>query len=275
MALKDLFALSAMLLVTGSGEPVLIEDFAWRLRPELIHSHSHIQYLREHAHCLSGISRDFTGLSRAGFDPPWLSGIHSSGSIQPIAVHAVGLATPQTGSTANLVSFTGPRGSTIMYDVHDQSMEPTVLGAAWQYRWLVLFLAIGFAGLGWLYGNSNEAWTATATITVEDPRTSGVFEQVFADTPERYVTNQAEIAGSRTVLKRSIDLLAAGNPPIEIDIEDLVDEIGVSADGASDEIDIVYTGATSAEAIAVVNAVADAYQDVALSLIHISEPTRL
>lgn len=150
-----------------------------------------------------------------------------------------------------------------MYDVHDQSMEPTVLGAAWQYRWLVLFLAIGFAGLGWLYGNSSEAYTATATITVEDPRTSGVFEQVFADTPERYVTNQAEIAGSRTVLKRSIDLLAAGDPPIEIDIEDLVDEIGVSADGASDEIDIVYTGVAAAEAIAVVNAVADAYQNVA------------
>ncbi|MDJ0496949.1 MAG: AAA family ATPase [Acidimicrobiia bacterium] len=150
-----------------------------------------------------------------------------------------------------------------MYDVHDQSMEPTLLGAAWQYRWLVLFLAIGFAGLGWLYGNSNEAWTATATITVEDPRTSGVFEQVFADTPERYVTNQAEIAGSRTVLKRSIALLAAGDPPIQIDIEDLVDEIGVGADGASDEIDISYTGVTGAEAIAVVNAVADAYQDVA------------
>jgi capsular exopolysaccharide synthesis family protein len=150
-----------------------------------------------------------------------------------------------------------------MYDVHDQSMEPTVLGAAWQYRWLVLFLAIGFAGLGWLYGNSSEAWTATSTITVEDPRTSGVFDQVFADTPERYVTNQAEIAGSRTVLKRSLALLAAGDPPIEIDIEDLVDEIGVSADGASDEIDIVYTGGTAAEAIAVVNAVAEAYQGVA------------
>ena len=96
-----------------------------------------------------------------------------------------------------------------MNDIQNRSLEPTVLGAAWQYRWLVLFLAIGFAGLGWLYGNQSEAWTATSTITVEDPRTSGVFDTAFADSPERYVLSQAEIAGSRTVAKKALELIDA------------------------------------------------------------------
>lgn len=150
-----------------------------------------------------------------------------------------------------------------MYDANNQSLEPTVLGAAWQYRWLVLFLAVGFAGLGWLYGNSNEAYSATATITVEDPRTSGVFDQAFVDTPERYVQGQAEIVGSRTVAHRTVELMTQLDPSIVVDVDTIDDELGISAEGTSDQISISYTAPTENEAIAVVNAVAAAYQDVA------------
>lgn len=150
-----------------------------------------------------------------------------------------------------------------MYDVHDQSYEPTLLGAAWQYRWLVLFLAIGFAGLGWLYGSSSEAWTATSTITVKDPRTSGVFGEGFVDTPERYVQGQAEIAGSRTVAKRTVEILVESTPPIDIEVETIVQNLGISAEEISDQIALTYTAVSADEAIAVVNSVAAAYEDVA------------
>ena len=150
-----------------------------------------------------------------------------------------------------------------MYDVHDQSYEPTLLGAAWQYRWLVLFLAIGFAGLGWLYGNSSEAWTAAATITVKDPRTSGVFGEGFVDTPERYVQGQAEIAGSRTVAKQTVEILAELDPPIVVKVETIDRDLGIAAEEISDQIAISYTAPTAEEAIAVVNSVAAAYEDVA------------
>ena len=69
-----------------------------------------------------------------------------------------------------------------VYETHEQ-FEPTVAGAAWQYRWLVLLLAIGFAGLGWLYGSRNEAYTATASISVEDPRVSNLFTVWYYATP--------------------------------------------------------------------------------------------
>lgn len=150
-----------------------------------------------------------------------------------------------------------------MYDVHDQSYEPTVLGAAWQYRWLVLFLALGFAALGWLYGNSSEAYTATATITVKDPRTSGVFGDGFVDTPERYVQGQAEIAGSRTVAKRTVEMLAGQNPPIEIDVKTIELNLGIAAEEISDQIALTFTATTEDEAITVVNSVAAAYESVA------------
>jgi Mrp family chromosome partitioning ATPase/capsular polysaccharide biosynthesis protein len=150
-----------------------------------------------------------------------------------------------------------------MNDVHAQSLEPTVLGAAWQYRWLVLFVAIGFAGLGWLYGDSNEAYTATSSITIKDPRTSGVFDQAFVDTPERYVASQAEIAGSRTVARRTIELLGEVAPSVDLDVEDLVKDVSIAADDGSATISVIYTAVTADAAIAVANSVAESYQDVA------------
>jgi len=150
-----------------------------------------------------------------------------------------------------------------MNDVHTQSLEPTVLGAAWQYRWLVLFVAIGFAGLGWLYGSGNESFSATATITVKDPRTSGVFDQAFVDPPERYVLSQAEIAGSRTVAKKTVELMDAVDPSIGVTVEDLVTDLSIVAQEDSGKITIAYTAETESAAILVVNSVAEAYQDAA------------
>ena len=98
-----------------------------------------------------------------------------------------------------------------MYESHEQ-FEPTVAGAAWQYRWLVLFLAIGFAGLAWLFGSSSESWTAAASIAVEDPRISNLFTVGYDATPERYVTSQAEIIRSRTVAARAVEIAASANP---------------------------------------------------------------
>lgn len=162
-----------------------------------------------------------------------------------------------------------------MYDVHDQPYEPTVLGAAWQYRWLVLFLAIGFAGLGWLYGSRSEAWTATSTITVNDPRASGVFAEGAVDTPERYVQGQAEIAGSRTVAKHTVEILASLDPAIEISVETIDRELGISAEEISDQIAITYTAPTADEAIAVVNSAAQAYEEVAADASEASFATAL
>ncbi len=149
-----------------------------------------------------------------------------------------------------------------VYESNEQ-FEPTIAGAAWQYRWLVLLLAIGFAGLGWLYGSRSEAFTATASIAVEDPRVSNLFTVGFDATPERYVRSQAEIVSSRVVALRAIEIAATAEPPVEVSVGYVLDE-GLSVDAATDSdlITITFTATTEHEAITMANAIAAAYQEV-------------
>jgi len=149
-----------------------------------------------------------------------------------------------------------------VYETNEQ-FEPTVAGAAWQYRWLVLLLAIGFAGLGWLYGSTSDSYTATARLGVEDPRVSNLFTVSYNATPDRYVRSQAEIASSRVVAARAVDLAAEADPPVVADVDEiLAGALSVEASTDSDLITITYSGTTEHEAITIANAMATAFQQV-------------
>ncbi len=140
--------------------------------------------------------------------------------------------------------------------------SPTVLGAIWRFRWFVLFLMLAFAGLGWLYGSQTAAWTAEATLNVQDPRSSNLFDQGPGLSPERYVEAQVAILSSRAVARRAVDIAGEQEPPIEVTVDDVVDGIQVSASSSSDIVTVSYTAETQREAIGVVNAVSAAYQDI-------------
>lgn len=143
--------------------------------------------------------------------------------------------------------------------------EPTVIDAAWRYRWLVTFLAIAFAGLGWLYASNTPTWTAEATLSVKDPLSTNLFADLVADTSERYVQSQSAIISSRVVAKRASELLAQLEPPIDVSPDDIEDNLSVTASDSGDLIVISYTAAGEngeIVAIATTNAVAEAYQEV-------------
>jgi Mrp family chromosome partitioning ATPase len=147
-------------------------------------------------------------------------------------------------------------------DTVESAFEPTVLGAVWRYRWLVVFVAIGFAGLGWLYGTGSERWTATATVTVHDPRASVLFEQGTGIAPDRFVADQVAILRSRAAAALAVERLLDEDPPIEVDVITVTEQLSVSSTDRSNVVDIEYTGDSPVEAIAVVNAVVEAYQTV-------------
>ena len=63
--------------------------------------------------------------------------------------------------------------------------EPTVLDSAWRFRWMVLLLALGFAGLGWLYADNSEQWTAEATLAVRDPLATNLFGELVPEDATR------------------------------------------------------------------------------------------
>ena len=150
-----------------------------------------------------------------------------------------------------------------MPDQRTPYQEPTVLDSVWRFRWLVLLLALGFAGLAWLYADNVENWTAEATLAVQDPRSSNLFDQAFPDTPERYVEGQVAILQSRALARRAVGIASEQTPPIDVTIEDVVDGIVVGASASSDIVTLSYAADTQREAIGVVNAVAGAYQDIA------------
>ncbi len=139
---------------------------------------------------------------------------------------------------------------------------PTVFASVWRYRWLVLLLALAFAGLGWLYASQTAEWSATATLSVQDPRSSNLFDQAFPDTPERYVEAQVAILGSRAVARRAVEIAAEQNPPVNVAVKEVVDGLGVRSSQGSDIVTLTYSAPTQLEAITVVNAVAAAYQEI-------------
>ena len=142
------------------------------------------------------------------------------------------------------------------------NLEPTLLGAAWRYKWLVLATTLLFGALAWWYADNTQAWTATATLGVQDPRTSIVFEVDNQLNPERYVADQIEIAGSRAVAQKAVQQLAAMEPPINIDIEDLLENVSVSAAESTDLITVSYSDPDEATAVVVANTLTDAYRSV-------------
>ena len=125
-----------------------------------------------------------------------------------------------------------------------------------------MFLAIAFAGLGWLYASQTAKWTAEATLAVQDPRTSNLFDQGVREEPERYVEGQIAILKSRAVARRAVDIASEQTPPIELTVTGIVNGLAVNSTGNSDIVILGYTADTQRVAIGAVNSVAAAYQDI-------------
>lgn len=142
------------------------------------------------------------------------------------------------------------------------TLEPTVMAAVWRFRWFVLFLTFAFAGLGWLYASETAQWSAEATLNVQDPRSSNLFDQGNAQSPERYVEGQIAIIESRAVAAAAVGIAGQQSPPIEVTVDEIVTGITISSSPESDIVTLGYTAPTQREAIGVVNAVAVAYQDI-------------
>jgi Mrp family chromosome partitioning ATPase len=119
-----------------------------------------------------------------------------------------------------------------------------------------------FKALAWWYADSSQAWTATATIAVQDPRSSIVFDVNSQLNPERYVADQIQIAQSRAVANRALEQLATYDPPIVIDGETMLGNITVDAAATTDLLTISYADPDPATAVIVANELATAYRAV-------------
>lgn len=142
-------------------------------------------------------------------------------------------------------------------------LELTVLGAMWRYRWLVLASVVTAAALGLFYAGTRPAeYVATASLVVEDPRASSVFQSLSDFRPERYVADQIEILRSAAVAQRATEIAQERLAPADLSIGDFLQATEILGRGDSDLIQIRFRAVDPQVAQAAADAIALAYQEV-------------
>ncbi len=139
--------------------------------------------------------------------------------------------------------------------------EQTLFGAAWRYRWIALSIAVFVAGLGYLYSivrPPSVSYTARAQLVVQ-AGTSGL-DLGTSGSPQRFVSNQVAILQSAAVADLASSLVEQADPPVEVGPEEIAAGLQVFASSSADLIQLAYTADDPDTAVAVVNAIVDAYR---------------
>jgi Mrp family chromosome partitioning ATPase/archaellum component FlaC len=147
------------------------------------------------------------------------------------------------------------------------TIEPGVLAAVRRYWWLAIVGAVLFFGLALAVTALQPrptGWTAEASLVVQDPSTSGLFANSYSSNAGRYVENQVAFLGSSLVAEQAATL-ASADAGMDVTSADITEWLTINGSSASDVIRLVSVAPTEAAAIASVNAVSQAYQDVRLS----------
>lgn len=143
--------------------------------------------------------------------------------------------------------------------------EPTVMGAVWRHRALFVSVVIACLAIGLIFAASQpRRWSAIATLVVEDPRASALFEQpATTASPDRYVENQAALLRSQTVAQEAVnapEVMAVTETML--DLTEFGEALTVSSSEGSDVITVGFVAADPDLALASVNAVTEAYREL-------------
>lgn len=140
--------------------------------------------------------------------------------------------------------------------------EPSLLSAAWRYRWWVILVtgvAVG-AAAGYLSLQPDEStYRATASVVLQEPVTSdGLVSTEVAG--GRFVASQVEIMDSPLVEVEAAELVSATG--LEVDADTVAAATEITSSTESPVVTITATHASAEIAVAIANAVADGYRQV-------------
>ena len=143
----------------------------------------------------------------------------------------------------------------------NEAYGPSVLGAMWRRRTIVVAIVSVFIALAMLFSFAvDSGFRATALLSVEDPRATSIIDQGTAQSPERYVADQAAIIQSELVLLPSVDALRDAG--IDVGLTTLQEELAVVSSDDSNLIQLVFEDSNGPRVVQVVNTVAEQYQAV-------------
>lgn len=160
-----------------------------------------------------------------------------------------------------------------MNDSTAQPKERSSFAAAlWRHKLMVVLITIlaGAAAFG-LSLLQPVLYETQGELLVADPRTSGVFDELSAVyDPSRYVRNQARVVESTQVATAAAEALGGS-----LSVEKLKDSTTASPARDLDVIVVKATQPTADEAVALVNAVVDAYANLVTEQVQNSADNRI
>lgn len=138
-------------------------------------------------------------------------------------------------------------------------IEPTIFGAAWRHRGLVVAILVVSLAAGYLYAmRGSDVYVAESTLVVRDPKDVQVFgSAAFRSDPQRYAADQVEILESLLVAERAAELM---QPDVDYGVEDVLSRRAVFGDTESGAITIEFSGDTAEAAKLGADSIAEAYR---------------
>lgn len=137
-----------------------------------------------------------------------------------------------------------------------------MLGAIRKHWLVVALIGIIGASLGWLVHQAlADEWVGSATMLVENPESSQLFDQGPAGSPERYTANQVVILQSAPVASRALEILAGEGEANGLALDDLLNGVDVETGLESGLIAVNAVSDDPNRATAIANAVVSAYEE--------------
>ncbi len=154
--------------------------------------------------------------------------------------------------------------------------EPTIVGAAWRFRLLVVATLALFVGAVGIYVEARPAvYGASATMVLRDPHSVPVFSNSTNQPPDRYTGDQIAVLKSPQLAAAAAAVGAAQHPPLGLTADDFSKNSVVAGTPLSGNlVQITFTASSRATALAGVDAIKTAYENTVHNAVN-SELTTL
>ncbi len=140
--------------------------------------------------------------------------------------------------------------------------EPTVAGAAWRYRLIVLVAVLAALAVGLVYAEARPAlFNATGTMVLQDPRSGAVFAAATGEPPDRYTGDQVAVLKSPQLAAAAAGVGNRMNPPLGLSADDFSAHTVVTGTPSNGNlVTVAYNGSDAQTSLRAVDAIKTAYE---------------
>lgn len=141
------------------------------------------------------------------------------------------------------------------------TFEPTLVGSIRKYWWVVVGATVACVALALVVqATIANDWVAESSMLVENPESSRLFDQETGISAERYTANQVATLESTDISARAAEI-AERQTDASLRVEDIESDVEIESTMDDGLIEIIVTREDPQQAVAIANAMLDAYQE--------------